>query len=503
MPSRLGALAGRYILTRLLGEDEAVSTFEGLDSQQDWPVLIKLLPKALSDDPVRQQKLERLVERLTALDHPNILSIVEAGLEEGVPYLIAQGIAATPLADKLGQTWDVDQVARIMAQAGEALTHAYRQGVIHGRLTPQNLLLAAGDRVLLSDLGLESVLETPWEQVQEALTPYLAPERIRGWLPDARADIYALGAILFEMLTGLQLDGPPEQAFPWLHEIVPELAPDLEPVLARALATDPEARYATVGEFMADLQPILSRHVRPQETPSPAEPASLPTPESPEAPAPQPAPAPTLITPALEGIPAIPMPEPPPVPTFDWEAFGWDQTPVPLPEPPPPPEPPPFPEITPEGIELPSVTPVVYEVPDWLSVSEGPEETPSLPPRQPRKAQTPAQDSARPVRRARPPATPSAPPARLAAEPEKPKPPFQLSPEALARLRRPARAILIVTVILLLLTSLCCCWLLFTSDIGDLENTPASYHRPLDLPGVLSSTFSKADLQYHEAFGGG
>jgi serine/threonine protein kinase len=494
MPSRLGALAGRYILTRLLGEDEAVSTFEGLDSQQDWPVLIKLLPKALSDDPARQQKLERLVERLTALDHPNILSIVEAGLEEDVPYLIAQGIAATPLAEKLGQTWDVDQVAHIMAQAGEALTHAYRQGVIHGRLTPQNLLLTAGDHVLISDLGLESVLETPWEQVQETLTPYLAPERIKGWLPDARADVYALGAILFEMLTGLQLDGPPDQALSWLHEIVPELAPDLEPVLARALTTDPEARYATVGEFMADLQPILSRHVQPQEIPAPAEPAPLPTPESPEAPVPQPVPAPTLITPSLEGIPAIPMPEPPPVPTFDWEAFGWEQTPVPLPEPPPPPEPPPFPGVTPEGIELPSVAPVAYEVPDWLSLSKGSEETPSSPARQPQKAQTPAQDAPRRVRRVRPTTTPAAQPARPAPEPERSKPPFQLSSEALARLRRPARVILIVTAILLLLTSLCCCWLLFPADTSNVESAPASYHTPLNRSGgeswmVLSQGF--------------
>lgn len=499
MPSRLGALAGRYILTRLLGEDEAVSTFEGLDSEQDWPVLIKLLPRALADDPARRQQLERLAERLIALEHPNLLSIVEAGLEEGVPYLIAQGIAATPLAERMGQVWDVDQVAHVITQVGEALTYAYRQGVIHGNLTPQNVLLAAGDHVLLSDLGLESVLETPWEQVQEALAPYLSPERIRGWLPDARADVYAVGTILYEMLTGLQLDGPIEQALPWLHEIVPDIASDLEPVLVRALATDPQARYATVGEFMADLKPILSGYVSPQEPIQPAKPAPQPAPAPVETPPPHPVPIPTFIAPALEGIPAIPMPEPPPMPTFDWDAFSLQLATLPLPEPPPPPEPPPLPKITAEGIEFPTVASGILDGLPSTADDRGAEEAPPRVPRQQKRA-VPARKATRPVRRTPQPSSPATTSTPSTLPSARSAPQLRLSEVSLARLGRPLRIVFLIVAILFLMLSCCCLSILF-SDVNNVENTPASYDVPLTPAGfesgVLLATSCPHDWALH------
>lgn len=488
MPSRLGALAGRYILTRLLGEDAAVATYEGLDGVRDQPVLIKLLPKALTADPVRQEQLRHLMDRLATLEHPNLLSAIEGGLEDGVPYLIAKEMAATPLAEKLGQALDVEQVASIVSQVGEALTYALRQGLIHGNLSPRNVLLTASDHVLVSDLGLESVLETPWEQVQEAIVPYLAPERIQGWLPGARADVYALGVILYEMLTGLQLDGPAEQALPWLREIAPAIAPDLEPVLARALATDPEARYANVGEFMADLKPILARYIQPQESPRLAEPAPRPAPGPSKEPALASLPSPALIAPALEGIPAIPMPEPPPVPTFDWDAFSLELARVPLPEPPPPPEPPPFPEVTSEGIELPVVTPVVFGEPALLPEEEKeaekaeealPSEPPTAPPAplvpKPQKASPPARLAARPVQRAQRPARSSAEPVQPTPSPVKPSSQRQPPTVAALRVGRPIRIVFLTAAILFLMLS-CCCWILLTTDVSDKESTPASYH---------------------------
>ena len=490
MPSRIGALAGRYILTRLLGEDAAGAVFEGLDSVQDQPVLIKLLPKALAADPARQEQLRRLVARLTALEHPNLLSVVEAGIQEGVPYLVAEGIVATPLAEKMGQALDVEQVASIISQVGEALVHADRQELIHGNLSPQNVLITAGGQVLLSDVGLESVLETPWEKVQEGLTAYLAPERILGERLDARADVYALGVMIFEMITGLRPDGPASQVLPWLREVVPDLAPDLEPVLVRALVTDPEARYATVGEFVADLQPILARYLQPGETPQPAEPRLRPAPVPLEAPLSFPLPPPVLIAPALEGIPAIPMPEPPPIPSFDWDAFSREMIRVPLPEPPPLPEPLPLPEITPGGIEFPTVSLVVFGEPELLAEDEVPKEPltpePSVtqsPPSAPKPQETPApaEPPARPVRRARQPATPITELAQLVTPSAQPVSRPKLPATTRRWDRRRMGVILIVVGLLLMLLTCCCLSLLLSGEVSGTGSTPASYHAWLNI----------------------
>lgn len=488
MPSRLGALAGRYLLTRLLGEDAAVATFEGLDEAQDRPVLIKLLPKALAADPVRQEQLRRLVERLTALDHPNLLSVVETGLEEGVPYLIAEGIAATSLAEKMGQALDVEQVADVISQVGEALVYAEQQGLFHGNLSPQSVLLAASDRVLLADVGLESVLETPWEKGQEAMSAYLAPERVRGWLPDARTDVYALGVMLFEMLTGLRPDGPAAQALPWLREIAPDLATDLEPALTRALTPDPQRRYATVGEFMADLQPILARHLRPKEVTRPTAPTPLPAPASPQAPAPQPLPPPTLIVPALEGIPAIPMPEPPPMPSFDWAAFSRTMARVSMPEPLP------MPEITAAGIEWPAVSSYTFEQPDRVAGDEKPEAAPPTgspvtPPSSPpapreRQASVPARLPAQPVRRIRQPAAarpaqPTPPPVQPAPRPQPSSGPRLLAGQSMKR-------IALLLIVLLFLAWACCCWFVIAGDWSSSRSTPTFDDSSLNDVGPVS-----------------
>ncbi len=277
---------------------------------------------------------------------------------------------------------------------------------------------------------------------------------MRGWLPDGRADVYALGVMLFEMLTGLRPDGPAAQALPWLREITPDLASDLEPMLTRALASDPQRRYATVGELMADLQPILARYLRSRKAPSPVL-------LSPGAPTPQPLPPPISITPVLEGIPSISMPAPLPMPTFDWEAFSRTMIRVPMPEPLP------LPEVTAEGIEWPAVSTAIFERPGRAARDGRPEESPRPPTPQPQRPPVPA-------RRAHQPVTPAGQPA--------PRPQPATGPRLLTG--RLVRSVLFFLTVLLLLVLVCCCWFVIAVVWSSTGSTPISYHSSLNGVGL-------------------
>ncbi len=242
-----------YKSLSLEGQDEGYVLFSGQEPDTKQSVSIKILPRLLDRDPEIAARFNGLAQTIRQLNHPNIASIRKVGEEAGLPYLITRAIEKShSLTTKLNQPWAVDAAADVVTQVGQALDHAYEKGVVHGALTPDNVMVQEDGRVLVTDFGLSEVMGLVGAGVQQAASPYLAPERAAGQAVDARADVYSLAAILYSMLAKQQpkeVEGqvPPPSRFN------PDVSPAMDEVIVRALAPDPADRYPDAKTFLTAL----------------------------------------------------------------------------------------------------------------------------------------------------------------------------------------------------------------------------------------------------------
>ena len=232
-----------YKSLRLEVRDEGFVLYSGQDPDTKQAVSIKVLPQLLGGDPQIAARFQDLAQSIRQLNHPNITSIRKVGEESGLPYLVTRALEkGQPLVAKLDQPWAVDAAADIVMQAGQALEHAYRKGVSHGSLSPETIVVDDDGRVQVTDLGLADLQRLVGAQLEESSSPYLAPERAAGEAPDAQSDVYALGAVLYNLLA----QRPPQvvrgQVLP-PSRFNPETPPAMDAVVLKALASDPEERY--------------------------------------------------------------------------------------------------------------------------------------------------------------------------------------------------------------------------------------------------------------------
>jgi len=256
-----------YKSVKLVGQDEGYVVLSGQEPETKREVLIKILPRLLGDDPQIARRFQGLARTIRQLNHPNILSIHKVGEEEGLPYLVTGAIEkAQPLADKLDQPWAVDSAADVIMQVGQALEHAYKKGVVHGSLTPDDIVVEDNGRVLVTDFGLAELQDLIGVHLKEAASPYLAPERVAGQPADGAADVYSLAAILYSMLTKRQPQVAKGEVLP-PSRFNPDVPPAMDAVVVKALAPDPADRYPDARSFLAafgsvTLAPLV------QQTPS-------------------------------------------------------------------------------------------------------------------------------------------------------------------------------------------------------------------------------------------
>jgi hypothetical protein len=328
-------IGGRYELADRLGGGGMADVFRAHDRTLDRDVAVKLMRAAFATDPEFVERFHREAEALGAIDHPNIVRVMDYGAGADGPFIVMELVGGGTLWDLMRARGRLDQylAAQIAAAIADGLEAAHVRGVLHRDLKPDNVLLDGEGRPKIADFGIARLAAaTAITRTGELLgTPqYLAPEQMSGDIVDERADVYALGVILYEMLTGARPTGgrtPSEIVARRLRidprppsRLVP-IAPALSALVMRALARDPGRRPRRAADLRAALLQITPPAPR---VSSPARAVRLRWPS----------PAPLLALVALVAafvraaagrarrladfhvaLPAIRLPVPPPAPT--------------------------------------------------------------------------------------------------------------------------------------------------------------------------------------------
>jgi serine/threonine-protein kinase len=268
------------------------TVYKAYQPSLDRLVAVKVMARA--GDPQFVARFEREARSIARLQHPNIVAIYDYGEQDGQVYLAVQYVEnGRTLADLLGGPMEPTRACELLLQLLAALGYAHERGVIHRDVKPGNVLMPTPVWPMLADFGIAKVLlEQDGRQLTQAglvvgTAAYMAPEQAFGLPVDARTDLYAAGVVLYEMLTGrvpFQADTPAamllQHAYeppPSLGAVNPALPPQVEEVVARALAKDPADRYANAGEMATELRAALVA----LQSPAPVPPSDADTPVDP------------------------------------------------------------------------------------------------------------------------------------------------------------------------------------------------------------------------------
>jgi predicted Ser/Thr protein kinase len=261
-PSKIG----RYEIKRELGKGGMAVVYLAFDPNFKREVAIKVLPRELMEDSTNYQRFQREAHTIAALEHPAIVPVYDFGEENGQPYLVMRYLGGGSLAARIkAGPIPVADAAKILQRIGAGLDAAHAKGVVHRDLKPANILFDQYGEAFLSDFGIAQLSEatSPLTGSSVIGTPaYMSPEQIRGGEKvDGRSDIYALGIVLFEMLTGktpFKADTPAQMMMmhlanptPQLPETRTDLPTEFNQVLRRAMAKDPEFRFPKASDLGA------------------------------------------------------------------------------------------------------------------------------------------------------------------------------------------------------------------------------------------------------------
>ncbi len=272
VPGVEGALAGRtlghYQLLERIGEGGMATVYKAYQPSLDRYVAVKVLPTYLVYDPTFAVRFQREARAIARLNHPNILPVYDSGQEGDLSYIVMRYVEAGTLRERLGEPLDLKTVLEIISQVGEALDYAHQEGVIHRDVKPSNVLMDRGKWALLSDFGMAKIVEASVQLTKTGVgvgTPaYMSPEQGQGITVDTRSDVYSLGVMLHEMLTGqVPYDAETPMAvvikhitapLPSPREINPGIPRPVEQVMLKALAKDPADRFQSVGQMVEALK---------------------------------------------------------------------------------------------------------------------------------------------------------------------------------------------------------------------------------------------------------
>ncbi len=275
-----GTLLGTYEITGLLGQGGMGEVYRGRDTRLDRPVALKVLPSALAADPRFRQRFDREARVISRLNHPQICTVYDIGDAHGVSFLVMELVEGETLRAwgnrKPAQT--ISDIVALVVQISRALAAAHAAGIVHRDIKPDNVIVRADGTLKVLDFGIAKL--APAANAADATTlladtafgtvigttRYMSPEQARGVDVDGRSDIFSLGIVLYELLTGqLPFDGATatETLVAIMHHDptpVTQLRPETSGSLARAvgmcLEKDPTRRYASADALAADLEAL-------------------------------------------------------------------------------------------------------------------------------------------------------------------------------------------------------------------------------------------------------
>jgi serine/threonine protein kinase/Tol biopolymer transport system component len=295
LPLAIGTRLGPYEITSALGTGGMGEVYKARDTRLDRTVAIKILPETLAVDPQFRERFDREARAISQLTHPHICRLYDVGEQQGTAFLVMEYLEGETLADRLKKgALPFGDTLKVAIQIADALTTAHRQGIVHRDLKPGNVMLTkAGARLLdfglakacgpaVTGVGLSMLPTTPPDLTARGTIlgtfQYMAPEQLEGQDADARTDIFAFGAVLYEMLTGqkafigksqasliaaiLDRDPLPISQF---QSLTPAF---LDRLVSRALAKDPDDRWQSARDMRADLEWVLD-HARDGEPTTP------------------------------------------------------------------------------------------------------------------------------------------------------------------------------------------------------------------------------------------
>jgi serine/threonine protein kinase len=299
----IGTTIGRYQVVEKLGAGGMGEVYQAIDTLLSRPVALKVLPREIATDAARRQRFEREARAIAAVTHPHICTLYDAGSHDGHPYLVMELVEGETLAQCVRRgPLPMEQALRYATDIASALDHAHQRGIVHRDLKPANVMLTPTGAKLL-DFGLAQLRETSdeaahpdglesatrIESVTEAGTmlgtvAYMSPEQLEAKATDRRTDIYAFGAVVYEMLTGhpayegtskarliaavltrepAPLGAARLAARAWPDATRESVPPALEHVVGRCLAKDPDDRWQTASDLSRELQWIAKQGTNP------------------------------------------------------------------------------------------------------------------------------------------------------------------------------------------------------------------------------------------------
>ena len=286
MPLPAGTKLGPYEIIALVGAGGMGEVYRARDARLRRDVAVKVLPASFAQDAERLRRFEQEARAVGTLNHPNILGIYDVGSHDGSPYLVSELLEGKNLRQHMdGSALPQRKAVDYGMQIARGLAAAHEKGVVHRDLKPDNIFILNDGRIKILDFGLAKLVhENPLNESQTVDHPqsnnttpgqvvgtvgYMSPEQVRGQTTDHRTDIFALGAILYEMLCGKRafkrdssvetmnaiLKEEPEE----LQEISPNLSPGLDRVVRHCLEKNPLQRFQSAGDIAFDLETISSQ----------------------------------------------------------------------------------------------------------------------------------------------------------------------------------------------------------------------------------------------------